>query len=219
MWGYLIVPALAVVMVVVVVRLRTAEARTRFLRRAGLVLMAVFTAIGALWIAAEAFADPGGWQAAVMTAAWLVPMVGLSIVAWYRDELAAVALEVLTTAAIAVNLWATVDPDSWRSFEDSRGPVRAIASFALAAPIAVLGRRRPLPAGVLLVALAVLPMAMSVVAGIPGLSSLSVVSFPLFVTGVLYLAAAAISHKGTAAEGPDGTRATKVRHHWSGSSR
>jgi len=206
MWGFLIVLALAVTVAVVVARLRTADARARFLQRSGLVLMAVFTTVGALWIAGEAFADPGGWQAVGLTAAWLVPLVGLSIVAWYRDAWATVALSVLTTAAIGLNIWVTADPELWRSFENDHGPVRAITSFALAAPLAVLGRRRPWQSGVLLLALAVLPMVMSATRGIPGLGSLSVVSLPLLTTGVLYLAAAATTRRGTRIGGPDGTK-------------
>lgn len=204
MWGLLIVLALAVAVAVVVARLRTADARARFLQRSGLVLMAVFTTIGALWIAAEAFDDPGGWQAAGMTAAWLVPLIGLSLVAWYRDAWATVALGVLTTSAIGLNVWALADPAWWRSFENDHGPVRAITSFALAAPVAVLGRRRPLLSAVLLLALSVLPMAMSAIGGIAGLGSLSVVSLPILATGVLYLSAAAIT--GPRTGGPDGTQ-------------
>jgi hypothetical protein len=211
MLGLLIILALAVAVAVVVSRLRTADAKARFLQRSGLVLMAVFTIVGALWIAAEAFDDPGGWQAAGMTAAWLVPLIGLSLVAWYRDAWATVVLTVLTTSAIGLNVWVIADPEWWRSFENDHGPVRAITSFALAAPVAVHGRTRPLPSGVLLLALAVLPMVMSAVGGVAGLGSLSVVSLPILATGVLYLSAAAITRRGSGGRMRYWTHFSRVR--------
>lgn len=188
MWGILVL-VLIVGVAAVVVMMPTADVRVRFLQRSGFVLMAAFTVLAAVWIAGEAFADPGGWQAVGLTAAWVVPLVVLSIVAWRPSRGATAVLGVLTGALIVLNVWVAVDPDPWRAFENGHGPVRAIASFAVAAPIAVLGRRRPLPAAVLLLALAVLPMLLAATSGVAGLGSLSVVSVPPFVTGVLYLAA------------------------------
>lgn len=188
MWKALI--ALAIVggaVVFLLAGLRTTTDRPRFLRRIGLGLIAVSTFVGAVWIAAETFTDPGGWRGAGLVAMWLVPLVALSAIAWYRVAWATVLLGPLTAVVIALSTWFAIDPEAWRAFENDKGPIRAISTFVLAAPIAVLGLRRPLLAGVLLVVLGALPVAVSALVSAGGFGSLAAVSAPPVLAGILYV--------------------------------
>ncbi|HEU4425623.1 MAG TPA: hypothetical protein VFR67_24070 [Pilimelia sp.] len=198
MWKLLVGLAIAVAVVVVVAWLRTAADRVLFLRRSGLVLMAVWTVVGAAWIVAETFTDPGGWSAAVLIAAWLVPLAALLAVTWYRPDVATVLLGAFTAAAAGVGVWAAVDSEPWRAFENDNGPVRALLTFVLAAPIALLGWTRPRPAGALLVVLGVVPVALAAAGAVSGLGSLIVVSVPPVLTGTLYLLADTLAKRTSA---------------------
>ena len=189
MWKLLAALALAGAAMVLVAGLRTAADRAAFLRRAGLGLIAVFTLVAIGWIAAAAFTDPGGWLAAGIVALYLVPLVVLSALAWYRVAAATVLLAVLTAIVVGLSVWFAADPQAWRAFEHDNGPVRAVITVILAAPLAVLGWRRPRPAGGLLVVLGLAPVALSAVGTTAGLASLAAVSAPAVLAGILYLLA------------------------------
>lgn len=200
MWTFLVAQAIvgAVVIVgavLVLARLGSTADRARFLQRVGLVLMAIFTVVGTAWLAAEAFTDPGGWNAAGLVAMWLVSLVVLLAIAWYRVAWATVLLGVLTAGVVILSVWFAVDPEAWQAFENNNGPVRAISSLVLAAPIALLGWRRPLPAGVLLVVLGVVPVALSAAGTFSGVKSLAAVSLPPVLTGILYLLAETVTRR------------------------
>jgi hypothetical protein len=192
MWKLWVLLAILGVAAVLAGRLRPAAARPRFFRQAGLVLAAGLGLIGGGWFGAEVFADPGGWRATGLVAGVLVPVAGLLLVAWYRPAWATVLCSVLTAALVGLSMWFSVDPDGWRAFENDAGPVRAIATLALAAPVALLGWRRPLPAGVLLVVLGVVPVVLSAAGTLRGLGSLTAVSLPLVLIGALFLLAEAV---------------------------
>jgi hypothetical protein len=93
---------------------------------------------------------------------------------------------VLTAAVIGVSIWFALSPHAWRSFEDRNGPVRAVITFVLAAAITVLGLRRTAAAGILLLAVGVIPVAVSSLGSFAGFASLSVVSAAPVIAGVLY---------------------------------
>lgn len=195
MWKLLVGLAFTGGVVVVLAGLRSTTAKVQLLRRAGLVLMAAFTIVGVAWIASEAFVEPGGFRAVGLLALWLVPMTVLLAISWYRVAWATMLLGALVVVALGLGIWFAVDSASWRAFEGDNGPVRAISSFVLAAPLSLLGWRRPLPAGVLLVVLGAVPFALSAVGGSGGVGSLAAVSFPPAMTGVLYLVAEAMRRR------------------------
>lgn len=198
MWKLLVGLTLAAAVLLVLVWLRTPTDRALFLRRAGLVLMAVFTVVCAAWATAEAFTDPGGWRAAGLVAAWLVPLLVLLAVSWYRPELAIGLLGLLIAVAVGIGVWVAVDPEPWRAFEDGNGPVRAVVTFVLATPAALLGWTRPRPAGVLLVMLGVVPAALAAAGTVSGLGSLAAVSVAPVLAGTLYLLAGTVAQRPSA---------------------
>lgn len=185
----LVVLAIAAAVVLLLVGLSASADRARLLRRAGLGLTAAFTLVAAVWITAETFTDPGGWQAVGLTTMWLIPLALLLTISWHRVAWATPLLGVLTVIVVGLSAWFAADPDAWRTIENDTGPVRAISTLVLAAPIALLGRSRARPAGVLLVVLGVAPVALSAIGTAGGLGSLVAISIAPTLTGILYLLA------------------------------
>ena len=152
--------------------------------------MGLFAAFIGMFIVGDTFTDPGGWEAAGYVATWLVPLALLCALAWFRPQWATVLFAVLVGGYFLVSLWAMIDPDGWRSFEDSVGPVRTIVAFAISAPLALLGWKRPFAAGLMLVLLMVPPMLFVAVDSGLAWGSIIAVTSPASVTGSLYLLAA-----------------------------
>jgi hypothetical protein len=164
--------------------------RAVLLRRAGFGLMALSTFFFGAFIIGDTFTDPGGWKAAGLVAAWAVPLAGLAALSWLRPGWAVYALAVLSAAVIGVSVWFALSPQAWRAFEDQHGPIRAVVTFVLVAAIAVLGLKRTAVAGILLLAVGVIPLAVSSLGSLLGFASLSVVSAAPVIAGVLYLISA-----------------------------
>jgi hypothetical protein len=180
---------------------RGPAASARFLRRTGLTFICATTLFIGLFVAGETFTDPGGWKAAGLVALWLVPMAGLSVLAWYRPGWATIPLAILTAGTIALAVWFAADPGGWRAFEDHTGPVRALVSFAITLPIGLLGWRKPVAGGVLLLVLGIAPVAVSAAGSGFGAVSLTAISIPPVLTGLLYLFAELIGRR-AASPGP-----------------
>jgi hypothetical protein len=169
--------------------------RAVLLRRAGFGLMALSTFFFGAFVIGDTFTDPGGWKAAGLVAAWAVPLAGLAALSWFRPGWAVYALAVLSAAAIGVSIWFAISPEAWRSFEDRHGPIQAVLIFVLVAAIAVLGLKRTSVAGVLLLAVGVIPVIVSSLGSFLGFASLSVVSAAPVIAGVLYLVSAHMAER------------------------
>ena len=74
--------------------------RAALLRRAGFGLMALSSFFFGAFIIGDTFADPGGWKAAGLVAAWAVPLAGLAALSWLRPRWAVYVLAALTAAVI-----------------------------------------------------------------------------------------------------------------------
>ncbi len=175
-------------------------AHAMFLRRTGLTFVCVSTLFIGVFAVGETFANPGGWRAAGLTALWLLPMAALSVLAWYRPGWATVPLAILTTGTIALAIWFAADPEGWRAFTDRTGPVRALATFAITLPIGLLGWRKPLTGGVMLLVLGLAPVLVGLTGSGFGVSSLIAVSTPPALTGALYLLAEIIQRRAASRE-------------------
>ncbi|MFZ4518303.1 MAG: hypothetical protein ACOYOP_07935 [Microthrixaceae bacterium] len=167
----------------------------RFLRAIALSLAVLFAAFAGLFIAGETFDDPGGATAALLVAAWLVPLSVLTATAWWWPRVATPVLGVAVAVVCAIGVGYAVDATAWRTFEDGHGPVRAIIVFALTLPLAVLAWRRSIVGGGLLLTLAVVPGLLAVLGNVvagPGggaPSSAIAATTPAALIGVLFLAA------------------------------
>jgi hypothetical protein len=197
MWRILWALPVVAAVILVLAWLRPPAGRARFLRLSGLALTVMFLFGGAVWIAGEAFIDPGGLRAMALIAWWLVPLTVLSAIAWYRPALATGLLGALTAGVVGVSLWYAIDPGGWQVFEDDNGPVRAIGSFVLAASLGLLGWRRPLPAGLLLLAVGAVPLAVSAAGSVSRLGSLAAASVLPVLAGICYLLAGTVAARPT----------------------
>jgi len=170
----------------------------RGLRITAMVLASLFGLLAVMFAVGETFADPGGWQAVGLVALWVVPLVVLLVLALARPSVAQPVLEALTAVWVVAALWSIVTPDTWRTFENTHGPVRALACLALLLPVVALGWHRPMPAAVMLLVIGV--AAVLAVGSAP----LHVVALPAIVFGALLLAAALVErgHEHGPAAGP-----------------
>jgi hypothetical protein len=156
------------------------------LRYVAFSLMVLFTVVGSLFTAAYALDDPGGWRGALLVAGWLVPLTVLAVVAWRWPARAVPALAVATCAVVLLHGWAFIAGSEWGAVEDRIGPIRAVAAFSVAGPLAVLGLRRAAAAGWSMLALGLLPAVVSARVG-PGSSPVFLVAGAVTVAGLLYL--------------------------------
>jgi hypothetical protein len=194
-FGFVFAVAFVIVIAVFVARQLDPAKRARFLSWAGFTVMALSTFFFGAFVVGETFSDPGGWQAVGLVAAWAIPLAGLAAVAWYRPGWAVGVFAAATAAVIGVSIWFAVYPQAWRSFEDRHGPVRAVITFVLVAPIALLGLKRAAAAGWLLLAAGIVPVAVSSLGSLLGFTSLAVASSAPVITGVLYLLSARVARR------------------------
>ena len=177
---------------------------SKVLRYVAFTLMALFGLLGTMFVAGYAFEDPGGWAAVAMTAAWVVPMVGLAGFALRRPE---AAEPVLIGVTVAVGLFAVLDEALGIIPSDDWGPVTAIVVFGVGVVLAFLGLHRAKIAGVLMTGLA-LTQLLAIIAGVairetgdgpgPGAmlgGSSGVVVLPLLVIGGLFLLTGSMDHE------------------------
>lgn len=184
----------------------------RVLKWIAFTFMVLFGLLGGLFIAGYAFEDPGGWDAVVMTAGWVLPMLALVAYALVRKEAAGPVFIVVTAfvglSAVLDSLLSVVPRDDW-------GPVLAISVFSLGVALAFLGLYRTSLAGLLMVVLAVVQMAGMVLGQLvrggfadgPGLGAMlggssGVVVLPLLVVGVLFLFAGSLGHDSVRGHAP-----------------
>lgn len=172
--------------------------------------LALFGALGGLFVAGETFTDPGGWTAVALTASWLLPLAAMATLAATRPV---VGGPVLVAATVVVGAFTLLDASLEVVPRDDWGPVAAVAVFAVGVSLAFLGLRRPGLAGVLLTLLGLAQLTATLVGFAvhdgpgegPGVGaalggSSGVVVMPLLVAGVLFLLAAALDH-GSASHG------------------
>lgn len=149
-------------------------------------VLATFTVAASLFTIGYALDEPGGWPGAWSVAAWLVPLLLLAVMSWRWPQRAVPVLCVAAAAVVLLNAVAFVAGTDWGAFEDRVGPVRAIAAFTVAGPLAVLGLRHAVAAGWALLAIGVLPVALSVRIG-PGSAPVFVIGVVVTFGGLLYL--------------------------------
>jgi hypothetical protein len=162
------------------------------LRWAAFAVMAAFTGFVALMVVGYTATDVGGWQAVGLIALVGVPVALLCLLAWWRPEVALPVLAVASLAPVAFGVLQLVDYERWSAWEDQHGPVSLVLVVGVGAALAVLGLSRPTEAGLLMVAVVLVPLALEVVgAGAQWWRPLSIglVLVPVLVSGSLFLLA------------------------------
>lgn len=188
-----IAPIIAVVTYVALLRRKDRGARAHWLQREGEVLIGLYAFFVFLFVAGEAFTDPGGWFAAGLVAVPLALFAGLVGLVWKRPDAAVRVLAVLTGLVFVEYAWLLVGPE----------PSEAIVGWFVPFPFVVLsaagalGWKKPKAAGTMLMALTLALLVFfsliaeaSLGALIAGLAL--VAALPL-TAGVLYLVAARMS--------------------------
>ena len=174
--------------------------RAQFLKWSGFALMALSAAFFGLFLVGETLMDPGGWKALGLVSAWGVPLATLAAIAWFRPKWAIRVLAVLIAAVIGLSIWFATDREWWRAFEDRNGPIRDVLVFVVAAAAALLGVKRTAEAGVMLLVLGTVPLAIMSLGSLVGFGSLALLTSVDVVTGVLYLLSAAMTRRALPAQ-------------------
>lgn len=203
----MLLPLIAAVFVVVIVfytiRDRDAEIRATILKGTGFALLSLSTLFFVMFRVADALHEHDGWAVVGAIAAWAVPMAILAAIAWLWPDVAIRVIAVLIAATIGLSIWFALDVDGWTAFEDRNGPIRDIVMFVLAAGTAVLALRRAAAAGVLLVILGAVPVAIASLGSLEDVGPAIVFAMPI-VAGILFLLSANLSAGGVGAGlGPD----------------
>ena len=187
-------------------------ARTsKIVRWVAFALMVVFGVVGGLFVLGETFADPGGWEAVVRSALWVVPVVALSLFALLRPNMAVAPLVAVTALVVVFSLadaaFGIVPRDDW-------GPVTAIALFAIGVTLAFLGLHRAGLAGLLMLVAAFGQLMAVMIGGVvsragdgsgpgPALGGSSgAVIVPVMAAGALFVVAAIIARESPPATHP-----------------
>lgn len=163
------------------------------LRMSAFVVTLGFVGLVALFVGGDAVSDPGGWAGIGGTAAWVLAMVGMFLLALYRPGAAMVVLVVAACAPLAFGVWSLVDYGAAHSWEDDHGPLSLALVMTVCAPAGVAGLARPRAAGYLILTVSLLPLALAAVgAASQFLEPLSVglLLAPLVAAGILFLLSA-----------------------------
>lgn len=169
---------------------RQSRARASGVVLAGFVVMASYVGFVGLTVAGDTMVDPGGWKGLALTAAWLLPMLLLCVLAYFRPSVAVPVLAVAACVPVvlgALELW---DYARWQAWEERTGPVSLVLALVVAAAAAVVGLSRPTAAGILMLVVAVVPVALAAIgAGADWLRPVSIglVLAPVVASAVLFL--------------------------------
>jgi hypothetical protein len=167
------------------------------IRYVGFGLTILFAVLGCVFIIGETFVEPGNPAAAILVALWFLPMVALSVYGLRRPE---AATKVMLVVAALVSLFVVLE-QFFRGVTENAGPIGSIAVFAVSVALGLLGLRRPLPAGSLMILLGATSLGAALSRSVGSGDGASIgdalgassgaVALPALVIGGLYLVAAA----------------------------
>lgn len=166
------------------------ERRARALKGAGMGVIAAVGLFFGAFLIGESFADPGGWAAVRLTATWLVPLVAVSALAWYKPGPAMPVLWTLTVAAVALHGWAEFD-SAIREMENRVGPVTMVVLIGVAVAIAFLAHTLPKQAAIMLLVAGISPVVLAAVGPVsvgPGAVGLAIFGTPMVLAAAFWLA-------------------------------
>ena len=130
------------------------------MRKVAFYILNGFAVLAAAFISGYAFEDPGGWVAAAMTAAWVLPTIALGLLAWRYPTQMRTPLIALSAISMIVAASQAVWPHEWRDFLFRTGPVEAIATFGVVFGLNAFARYHDeLLGGALMMLVALTPIA------------------------------------------------------------
>jgi hypothetical protein len=149
-----------------------------------------FVALVTLFVGGDAMTDPGGWAGIGGTAAFVLVMVAMSLLAWSHPGTSLVVLAVAACAPMAFGVWSLVDYGAAHAWEDSHGPLSLVLVVAICAPAGVAGLFRPRGAGYLILTVSVGPLLLAAVGATSHFFeplSVGLLLAPFVASGVLFL--------------------------------
>lgn len=179
-------------------RVKEPSKLSRFLKRSGMAVMALFGSFFGLFVVGETIMDPGGWKAVGLIVSWFIPLVAIAALAWFRPSWGIPILAALTVAAIALMGWRAFD-EGIRELEDRIGPFTTIATIAVSVAATALGHPRARAAGIMLLALGSAPFLFWGIANVEARlqTTYLLVSSPMVVAGLLYLLSDRVARRAT----------------------
>ena len=149
-----------------------------------------FVGLVTLFVGGDAVTDPGGWAGIGGTIAWVLAMLGLSVLALYRPAAAMVVMAVAACAPVAFGVWSMVDYGAAHAWEDSHGPLSLVLVITVCVPAGVAGLVHPRAAGYLMLTVSVVPLVLTAVGAASHFYeplSVGLLIAPLVAAGVLFL--------------------------------
>jgi hypothetical protein len=179
-------------------RVKELSLRSRFLKRSGMAVMALFGSFFGLFVVGETIMDPGGWNAVGLIASWFIPLVAIAALAWFRPRWGIPVVAALMVASIALMGWRAFD-EGIRELEDRIGPFTRIATIAVSVAATALGHTKARAAGIMLLALGSAPFLFWGIASVEARlqTAYLLVSSPMVVAGLLYLLSDRVARRAT----------------------
>ena len=174
-------------------RVRDPRQRIAFLRKTATALLSFFIALGSFFIIGEAFADPGGSAAVLLTASWVAPTAVATALIVKKPEFAHYVVAAILIGLAGLSALIARDPQHWSQVMDNNGPIFSITVFASALPVMVWANQQARKGGFALILLALIPqMSMIAIAGAraAGGGSLGLAIQPILVTGIMFVMSA-----------------------------
>ncbi len=182
-----------VIVGIVALVLRDAHRIAAVTRRVAISLVLGFAVIAVLFISGYAFEDPGGLTAWAMTAAWVLPMVGLALWGWFSPRTAEPVMWAATLVILILSISWAARGEAWQDFMNDYGPVIGIAALAVGVGLAAWGYHRPIRGAICLLMVAIAPVVGAGIAAGFGFAtaatSTAVTVCPFLTCALLYLLA------------------------------
>ena len=136
----------------------------KVLRALGIWGYIAFGVLALLFVFGETLDNPGTSNAAVLTAAWFVPMALLLILVYFNVPYLKLVILVLSGLLLLASVLIAVNPRGWFEFKFTNGPVIGIATLAFTFALAWYALRNQMLAGMLMFVLGFVPLAVEAIA-------------------------------------------------------
>lgn len=172
-------------------RVKDPVKRSAFTKKFAFGLFAVYAVFGALFLAAETIADPGGLKGFAMVAAWFAPSAIAGVIAWKQMPGTRAMAYILVTLSLAASSTLMLNPEAISNYMDRNGPILLVISFAVSIPLGLWAWHNPRLGGWLLIISSFGPRIFAAIGSGNGRDAmsvaLSVTTAPVAVAGALFV--------------------------------